>query len=79
VLGVIGRDAHRLIDDGQLFRVLFFRFLNAALDIANRVEILSELDAIFRAEPLVEPRDFPGHVIQDAVVLPDAGEPLPHR
>ena len=39
-----------MVEDRQLFVPLFFRLLNAALDVANCFEIFHELHAIARAE-----------------------------
>ena len=43
VLGVVGRDADRLIDHRQLARVLLLGHLDAPLDVAHRIEVLGEL------------------------------------
>jgi hypothetical protein len=50
VLGVLCRHAHRLLDGRQLTLPLGFGGLNAALDVANGIEVLVNLSAIARPQ-----------------------------
>ena len=52
-----GRDAGRPLDQRQLAGALLLGLLNAALDVANRVEVLGELGPVARAELLLQPGD----------------------
>src|SRR4051794_40487029 len=60
------RDLHR--------RVLLFRLLNAALDVADRFQVLGELRAVALAETRLEPVDIAGDVIEDAALLFQIGQ-----
>src|SRR3954453_16478341 len=61
------RDLHR--------RVLLFGLLNAALDIANRFQVLGELRAVALAKAGLEAVDIARDVIENAALLFEIGEP----
>src|SRR5713226_7423206 len=63
-----------MVDERQLFVALFLGDLDALLDIANRVEILRELRAIGLRKRALHPGDLLPDGVQDAPLLPDAGE-----
>ena len=68
VLGVIGRHADRLLDHRQLARVLRFGHLDAALDVAHRLEVLVDLRLVLRAEGAPQPPDLVADEIEDAAI-----------
>src|SRR6266550_2128309 len=62
-------------DDGrQLAAALLFRALDAALEVANRFQILGQFGPIAWAESAIEGPELFGYRIENASVLPDAGE-----
>ena len=74
VVGVSGRHAHRAIEIRQWeSAVCGLGFLNAALHLADRIEILADLGAVARAELLLKAGDVFGHPIEKAGVLPQFG------
>ena len=66
VLGVVGRHADRLLDHRQLARVLLLGHLDAALDVAHRLEILVDLRLVLRPEGAAQPPDLVADEIEDA-------------
>ena len=63
------RHAGRPIELRQRRGVALLRTLNAPLDLAHRVEILTDLDAIARAQLAPQPRHVGGHPVEDAAAL----------
>ena len=62
-------------DVGQRLVDLGLGLLDAALDVAHRVEVLAELVAVAGAEVAAKLRHLVGHRVEEAAVLLDAGEP----
>src|SRR4029077_1084529 len=63
---------------GQLDRFLEarFRVLNALLDFANRIQVLTQLGRVRAAQRRGQRTCFLEHRIQQAALFPDAGAPL---
>ena len=74
VVGVGGGHADGRSRSGSGFvRGVGFRFLDAAFDFANGVEILADLGAVGRAELLLQAGDVLGHPIEQAGSLAQRG------
>jgi hypothetical protein len=67
---VVGRrNAGRMIDHGERRAVLLLGPLDAAFDVANRVEILDQLRAIALTERALQMPDLLAHGIEHAAIL----------
>ena len=55
--------------------VAVFGNLDAALDVAHRVEVFVELALVARADLALQPRDAAGHVIEDALLIVEPRAP----
>ena len=75
MLGVVGRNTHRLIDHGQLPRVLLFGLLDPALDVVHRLQVLLELRPVAGPHARVQAFDLLVHDVEDAPIAPDPGQP----
>src|ERR1700682_4726042 len=70
------RDRTRPLHYRQLHSgALLFGLLNAALDVANGVQVLGQLAAIGCAQPAFQPADVRGHVIENDGLLVQASQP----
>ena len=70
-----GGNPERGRDVGQRLVHLGLGLLDAALDVAHRVEVLAELVAVAGAEVAAQVRHLVGHRVEEAAVLLDAREP----
>jgi len=77
VVRVRGRYANRAIQIRHAgIGRLGLGLLNAALHLANRIQILADLGAVARAELLLQAPDIFPYPIQQAGVFPQLGEPV---